>query len=302
MASGEASAVNVELRPNGEFSDEALTELFEASWPSGEGPRFLLDRSLCWVSAYAGERLVGFINITGDGGAHAFLLDATVHPEFRRHGVGSALVRCAMDEARELGAEWLHVDYAPHHAEFYRRSGFRPTLAGLVHLLPGDASDAAAPPRLTLRKYATADASACRELMLGLNDWFAISTATEAYLADLPRLPTWVATLGNDPAAIGFVSITAPQGRAFEIHVLAVSREHHRQGVGRALMQHAEHWSKQRGARYLQVKTLGPSHPDPAYQKTRAFYQSLDYEPLLETDKFWGPGNPTLLLVKSLLE
>jgi GNAT superfamily N-acetyltransferase len=300
MASGEASAVNVELRPNGDFSDEALTELFEVSWPSGEGPRFALERSLGWVSAHAGERLVGFINITGDGGAHAFLLDATVHPDFRRHGVGSALVRCAMEEARELGAEWLHVDYEPHNAEFYRRSGFRPTLAGLVHLLPGDPSDAAAPPRLTLRKYAAADATACRELMLGLNDWFAISTATEAYLADLPRVPTWVATLGDDRAAIGFVSVTAPQRRAFEIHVLAVAREHHRLGVGRALMQHAERWSKQQGARYLQVKTLGPSHSDPAYQKTRAFYQSLDYEPLLETDRLWGEGNPTLLLVKAL--
>lgn len=300
MTSVEARSLKVELRPNGVFSDEALSELFEVSWPSGEGPRFALERSLCWVSAHAGERLVGFINITGDGGAHAFLLDATVHPDFRRHGVGSALVRCAMEEARELGAEWLHVDYEPHNAEFYRRSGFRPTLAGLVHLLPGDTSTGSVSPRLTLRKYAATDATACRELMLGLNDWFAISTATEAYLADLPRLPTWVASLGDDPAAIGFVSVTAPQRRAFEIHVLAVAREHHRQGIGRALLQHAEHWSRQQGARYLQVKTLGPSHPDAAYRNTRTFYQSLDYEPLLETEKLWGVGNPALLLVKAL--
>jgi GNAT superfamily N-acetyltransferase len=55
-----------------------------------------------------------------------------VHPDFRRRGIATALVRLVTDAAR--GAEWLHVDYEPHLDEFYRRCGFAPTKAGLMRL------------------------------------------------------------------------------------------------------------------------------------------------------------------------
>jgi GNAT superfamily N-acetyltransferase len=311
MVPTDSGALDVVLRVSADLSEDALQELFAAAWPAGEGKRFDLDRSLCWVSAHLGERLVGFINVVGDGGVHAFALDTTVHPDFQRHGIGLELVRCAADEARDQGAEWLHVDYQPEHTSFYRRCGFRPTPAGLLHLLePAPAAEQpsttpAAPPTLaaeplTLRKYGAGDAPACRELLAGLSEWFGIPTATEAYLADLPRWPTWVATLGPERRVAGFVSVTAPQPRAFEVHVLAVARDLHGRGVGRALMTLAERWSKARGARFLQVKTLGPSHGDPSYDKTRGFYAHLGYEPLFESDKLWGAGNPTLIFVKAL--
>jgi hypothetical protein len=50
----------------------------------------------------------------------------------------------------------------------------------------------------------------------------------------------------------------------------------------------------------LQVKTLGPSHPDPFYRRTRAFYEAQGFVPLEETTAFWGEDNPTLVMVKSL--
>jgi GNAT superfamily N-acetyltransferase len=135
-------------------------------------------------------------------------------------------------------------------------------------------------------------------VLAGLGDWFGIPTAVEAYLADLERLPTWVAVL--DGSVAGFVSVTRSAPRTFEVHVLAVAAERHGQGVGHALMRLAERWAVTLGARFMQVKTLGPSHGDPHYAKTRAFYQRIGYEPLLETDRFWGEGNPTLLLVKAI--
>jgi GNAT superfamily N-acetyltransferase len=304
MVKSESNSVNVVLRACAELSPEALAALFIASWPGSGAPCFELHRSLCWVSAHAGERLVGFVNVAWDGGAHAFVLDTTVHPDFRRHGIGQGLVQCAVDEARERGAEYLHVDYEPRHAELYRRCGFRPTLAGLIRLLQeptqADAPESRDPSRLTLRKYTAADVGACRELMAGLGDWFVTHSAREGYLADLPRIPTWVGTLTGDAGVAGFVSVTRPQPRAFELHVLAVARARHRQGIGRALLGLAERWSAAQGGRFMQVKTLGPSCSDPAYVETRAFYQRLGYEPLLESEGFWGKGNPALLLVKAI--
>ena len=61
-----------------------------------------------------GDRLVGYVNVAWDGGQHAFLLDTSVHPDFQRRGVATALVRLVTDAARARGAAWLHVDYEPH--------------------------------------------------------------------------------------------------------------------------------------------------------------------------------------------
>ena len=67
--------------------DAAWTQVGDQDW----GP--ILQRSLGWVGATDGDRLVGFVNVAWDGGVHAFLLDTTVHPEYQRRGVGRALVR-----------------------------------------------------------------------------------------------------------------------------------------------------------------------------------------------------------------
>jgi GNAT superfamily N-acetyltransferase len=83
--------------------------------------------------------LIGFVNVAWDGGAHAFLLDTTVHPDFRRRGIATELVRRVAEAARARGAEWLHVDFEPHLETFYRGCGFAPTAAGLLRLGPGTA-------------------------------------------------------------------------------------------------------------------------------------------------------------------
>ena len=90
--------------------------------------------SLGHVGAYWEQRLVGFVNVAWDGGVHAFLLDTSVDPYFRRQGIATELVRQARGLAHARGAHWLHVDFEPHLEGFYRGCGFRPTGAGLVDL------------------------------------------------------------------------------------------------------------------------------------------------------------------------
>ena len=51
--------------------------------------------------------------------------------------------------------------------------------------------------------------------------------------------------------------------------------------------------------RLLQVKTLGPSRPDPGYRQTRRCYQAMGLAPLEEITGLW-PENPCLLMVKVL--
>jgi GNAT superfamily N-acetyltransferase len=95
-----------------------------------------LDRfSAGWVVARDERGLVGFVNVAGDGGVHAFLLDTCVARRARGRGIGVRLVRTAVEGARAAGCEWLHVDYTEDLAPFYRDAcGFRPTAAGLLAL------------------------------------------------------------------------------------------------------------------------------------------------------------------------
>lgn len=126
--------VAILIRPP--LPDAQLNALFAAAWPAHVARAFgpVLARSLTYCGAFLGDELVGFVNVAGDGGAHAFLLDPTVHPAHRRRGLGLALVRQAVDLARASGAEWMHVDHAPHLAPFYAAAGFRPTAAALLRL------------------------------------------------------------------------------------------------------------------------------------------------------------------------
>ena len=91
--------------------------------------------SLGWVCARDGTDLVGFVNVAWDGGVHAFVLDTLVAPRARRRGMGTRLVARAVDEAREAGCEWIHVDFDDDLATFYFEAcGFVPTKAGVIAL------------------------------------------------------------------------------------------------------------------------------------------------------------------------
>jgi ribosomal protein S18 acetylase RimI-like enzyme len=125
-------SIEVDPRP----SDAELRELWRAVWGDAGSSDIgaVLSRSLAHLGAYDGQRLIGFVNIAWDGGAHASVFDTSVHPDYRHRGIGTRLVRRAVELARERGAHWLHVDFEPHLVEFYRGCGFRPTEAGLIKL------------------------------------------------------------------------------------------------------------------------------------------------------------------------
>ena len=60
--------------------------------------------------------------------------DPTVHPDYRRRGIGLELVRRAVSVATVRGVEWVHVDFVPELRGFYEKAGFVPTLAGLIRV------------------------------------------------------------------------------------------------------------------------------------------------------------------------
>ena len=65
------------------------------------------------------------------------------------------------------------------------------------------------------------------------------------------------------------------------------------------MLEAVERDAREGGVWLLEVKTLGPSHPDPGYARTRWFYEKMGFLALEETD-LWGGGTPCLIMVKPL--
>jgi ribosomal protein S18 acetylase RimI-like enzyme len=133
--------VDIALVLRGPVDDAELSDLHTRAFDSPPGSvtpwsERLVRHSLTWVTATDSTgSLVGFVNVIGDGGRHAVLLDTIVDPACQGHGIGRALVAAAAEAARTGGCEWLHVDFEADRARFYLDAcGFRTTAAGLLDL------------------------------------------------------------------------------------------------------------------------------------------------------------------------
>lgn len=134
-----------------------------------------------------------------------------------------------------------------------------------------------------------------------LPGWFGIPESNAEYVRRARVLPAYLAWPGD--AAQGRAAGVLLQMRHFpksaEIYLMAVDPSLHRGGAGRALVRALESDLAADGVEFLQVKTLGPSHPDAGYAKTRAFYAAMGFRPLEEIHDLW-PDNPCLIMIKSV--
>lgn len=138
----------------------------------------------------------------------------------------------------------------------------------------------------------------CREILNDLPEWFGRPEAVDGYVTSVANLCTFACRDGERD--VGFASVCQSTSRAFDIHVMGVRQVHQRRGAGRLLMEACSQHALAEGASFLSVQTLGPSHPDPNYIATRAFYRACGFVDLIELPDRWGEGTPMLLMVNVL--
>ncbi len=135
-------------------------------------------------------------------------------------------------------------------------------------------------------------------LLRSLPEWFGIEQSIVQYVHEQRTLPTAVARVSE--SVVGVCVIRHHTSAASEIEVLAVERAWHRRGVGRQFVESVEAQLRRDGIELLQVKTRGPSAPSAKYDRTRKFYEGIDFLQLEERLEIWGPENPCLIMVKPL--
>lgn len=135
-------------------------------------------------------------------------------------------------------------------------------------------------------------------LLATVPEWFGIPDANAEYIAGAESKETWTAR-DETGRVVGVTLVDRHFPHVAEIHLTVVDRSHHGTGVGTGMLDAIENDARARGVRLLEVKTLGASHPDAGYARTRHFYQKFGFLPLEETD-LWGDANPCLIMVKPL--
>lgn len=138
-------ASDIEYREIKTFSPAALAEIRRlyliAGWCSeADDVSFLpplFAGSELVFSAWSGDHVAGIGRAISDGVSDAYLQDIVVAPEFRRRGIGTALVTGLTDRLRRRGIGWIGLVGAPGTEAFYASLGFRAPENHTFWLFPG---------------------------------------------------------------------------------------------------------------------------------------------------------------------
>ena len=231
-----------------------------------------------WVVAEPGrpERLIAHGMAARSPEAPFAWLGVHVHPQWRRRGLGRALLPRALARARALGASSANTGTAAHLTgaqAFFTKHGFRPrnTFVEMQILPEVPLAEPVYPPGYTVRTYA--EVNDLPTLLTAYNRGFIghfehhDETAEElAHWLTLPHIRPegFFLAFGpaGDPAGI-CAAITNPDRSAARgrptgyIDSLGVVPEHRRKGLGRALLLEGMRWLRDNGQATIELDAWG---------------------------------------------
>lgn len=82
-----------------------------------------LEASLATFCAYQEDTLVGLVRVVGDGLSIVYVQDLLVDPDYQRQGIGSALLKHALQTFEHVRQVLLLTDDTPTTRAFYEKHG-----------------------------------------------------------------------------------------------------------------------------------------------------------------------------------
>lgn len=152
---------------------------------------------------------------------------------------------------------------------------------------------------VTIRPATRDDIQAMLTIAAELHEWFARGVPKLMQL-DCARRNGLVA-VDETGVVVGFLLWRCQEIDCW-IEWLAVARAHHRQGIGRALIDRLIGMARDCGAKFITTATVMPPREDHPYHGTVAFYEALGFE-LQKIDRAgWPDGTDRaeyLLFIKA---
>lgn len=138
---------------------------------------------------------------------------------------------------------------------------------------------------------------ACREISANLPEWFGIHEANERYARGVKERLTFGYMM--DKACLGMICLEFPFENAANIYWMGVKREWQNNGIGKALLRHAEIICLGRHIYSISVEILSPKENNSNYLNTFKFYTKEGFKPLFELNSY-GPEYLMVYLNKIL--
>ncbi|MBN2678532.1 MAG: GNAT family N-acetyltransferase [Anaerolineaceae bacterium] len=85
-----------------------------------------LAESQYWVSAYDGQKLIGFGRVVTDGVLHAMIYDMIVDPDHQGCGIGSTILNMLVKWCTASNIRDIQLFSARGRSSFYGKNGFNP--------------------------------------------------------------------------------------------------------------------------------------------------------------------------------
>ena len=107
----------------------------------------------------------------------------------------------------------------------------------------------------------------------------------------------WFTTTENGkPMAIGYCAPEKLTDGTYNLYAIGVRGDIQGKGIGRKMMRYIEHQLTVKGQRILIVETSGKDE----FEKTRTFYENLDYTKEAVIRDFWEEGDDKVVYWKKL--
>ena len=139
--------------------------------------------------------------------------------------------------------------------------------------------------------------AAAREVLEDLTQWFEVEESREGFIRDCAD--QFFLAAEDNGKIIGFLCLKKTGNATVELAVMSVMKKHHRNGVGRELVEKAKEAAKAQGYEFMQVKTVKMGMYDD-YDRTNRFYISCGFKELEVFPTLWDEANPCQVYVMYL--
>ena len=135
------------------------------------------------------------------------------------------------------------------------------------------------------------------KILTDLPEWFGIEQYVEDYINKSAEMPFFAVYSHNE--SIGFAALKKTSDVTAEIYCMGILKAYHNQGYGKRLFDYFETYAKEKGFKYLQVKTVEQGRYE-EYDQTNRFYQQMGFSELEVFPTLWDEWNPCQVFIKAI--